>query len=467
MSILSVSEAEFGFEVPVVIIGAGGCGLSAALAAAQCGVETLVLERDPTPLGTTAMSTGLIPAAGSALQQAAGISDSPELFTDDVMKKTRGETDEGVVRALAEASARTVDWLHESGVPLSLVDSFLYPGHSVKRMHGTPNRTGAELMGALQQAAEDAGAGILTQAQVTHVFADDTKTVRGVRCQRPDGSTEDVGCESLILACCGFAGDPEKVAQYMPEIAEGVFFGHPGNKGDAIDWGQQLGAAVADMSAYQGHGGLADGHAIPILWPVIMEGGFQVNREGRRFSNESRGYSEQAVDVLRQPGHVAYTIFDHRLHELMEEFDDYRDALKAKAVRTAPTLAALAELIGIDAVGLVETAASVAQLTEAGEPDEFGRVFASRPALTGPFYAVRVTGALFHTQGGLVVDENARVLDEAGTPLPNLFAGGGAARGISGPSCWGYMAGNGLLTATTLGRLAGETAAAQASVEAA
>ncbi len=463
MSVLAVSEATFGFDVPVVIIGAGGCGLSAALASAQAGVETLVLERDPTPLGTTAMSTGLIPAAGSVLQKAAGISDSPELFTQDVMKKTRGETDESVVHALAVASARTVDWLHETGVPLSLVDSFLYPGHSVKRMHGTPNRTGAELMGSLQQAAEDAGAGILTQAAVSHLFADDNGRVKGVRCQRPDGSVEDVGCAALILACCGFGGDPDKVAQYMPEIANGVFFGHPGNKGEAIAWGVELGAATADMGAYQGHGGLADGHAIPILWPVIMEGGFQVNRMGQRFSNESRGYSEQAVDVLSQPGNVAFTIFDQRLHELMQEFDDYRDALSAKAVRAAASLEELAEMFGIDSQGLEATQAEVARLTQSGEVDAFGRTFASRPTLSGPFYGVRVTGALFHTQGGLVVDGQARVLNEAGNPLPNLFAGGGAARGISGPSCWGYMAGNGLLTATTLGRLAGEHAAAMVS----
>ncbi|MFK7954862.1 MAG: FAD-dependent oxidoreductase [Lysobacterales bacterium] len=463
MSVLPASEADFGFEVPVVIIGAGGCGLSAALAAAQAGVETLVLERDPTPLGTTAMSTGLIPAAGSELQKAAGISDSADLFTQDVMKKTRGETDEGVVHALVQASAKTVDWLAESGVPLSLVDSFLYPGHSVKRMHGTPNRTGAELMGSLQQAAEDAGAGILTQAPVSHVFADDNRQVVGVRCQRPDGSVEDVGCQALILACCGFAGDPEKVAEFMPEIAEGVFFGHPGNKGDAIAWGIELGAAVADMAAYQGHGGLADGHAIPILWPVIMEGGFQVNRQGLRFSNEARGYSEQAVDVLRQPDNVAFTIYDQRLHELMEEFDDYREAIAAKAVRSAQSLEDLAGQFDINAEGLAQTVADVAQLTQSGEPDEFGRTFASRPVLSGPFYAVRVTGALFHTQGGLVVDGQAKVLDKSGSPLPNLFAGGGAARGISGPSCWGYMAGNGLLTATTLGRLAGENAAALTS----
>ncbi len=462
MSVLSASEANFGFEVPVVVVGAGGCGLSAALAAAQAGVETLVLERDSTPLGTTAMSTGLIPAAGSALQIASGISDSPELFAQDVMRKTRGETDESVVLALAEASGTTVDWLTESGVPLSLVDSFLYPGHSVKRMHGTPNRTGAELMGSLQQAAEDAGAGILTQAPVSHVFADEDRRVVGVRCQRPDGSIEDVGCRALILACCGFAGDPDKVAQFMPEIANGVFFGHPGNKGDAIAWGLALGAAVADMASYQGHGGLADGHAIPILWPVIMEGGFQVNRQGLRFSNEARGYSEQAVDVLRQPDNVAFTIYDQRLHELMEEFDDYREAIAAKAVRSAESLSDLASVFDIDPDGLEQTVANVAQLTQSGEPDSFGRRFAPRPVLRGPYYGVRVTGALFHTQGGLVVDGDARVLDEAGNPLPNLFAGGGAARGISGPSCWGYMAGNGLLTATTLGRLAGENAASLA-----
>ncbi|MEM9532611.1 MAG: FAD-dependent oxidoreductase [Pseudomonadota bacterium] len=461
MAILSPSEAAFGFEIPVAIIGGGSCGLSAALAVQHGGSDALVLERDTTPLGTTAMSTGLIPGAGSQLQQAAGVEDSPELFTADIMKKTRGETDEAIALALAKASAATIDWLCDAGVPLSLVDSFLYPGHSVHRMHGSPNRTGSELMGALEQAAEAAGASILTQARVTDLFADDGGRVVGLRCERPDGSAEDVGCQALILACCGFAGDPDKVAEFAPEIADGVFFGHPGNKGDAVEWGQALGAAVADMGAYQGHGGLADGHGIPILWPVIMEGGFQVNRAGQRFSDESRGYSEQAVDVLRQPGHVAFTIFDSRLDALMQEFDDYRDALQARAIRQGETAAELAEALGVDPAGLARTLDEVAALTENGEADAFGRRFASRPVLTPPYFGVRVTGALFHTQGGLVVNEDARVMTTEGQPLPNLFAGGGAARGISGPSCWGYMAGNGLLTATTFGRLAGEAAARQ------
>src|SRR5690606_26321621 len=107
------------------------------------------------------------------------------------------------------------------------------------------------------------------------------------------------------------------------------FFGHSGNKGDAIRWGRALGASVMDLGAYQGHGGLAVGHAIPILWPLIMEGGIQVNKLGKRFSNEAHGYSEQAANVIAQPDHIAFDIFDERLHRLMFEFQDYRDAFEA------------------------------------------------------------------------------------------------------------------------------------------
>ena len=461
MSLLPVADADFAIDVDVAIVGGGGCGLTAALAADDAGASVLVLERDSSTMGTTAMSTGLIPAAGSRQQQAAGIDDSPTRFTDDILAKTRGETDAGIVAALAEASAATVNWLTDAGVPLSLVDSFLYPGHTALRMHGTPNRTGAELMGSLAKALERRDIPVLTDATVTHLFADDAGHVHGVRCQRPDGSHEDVGCGAVILACCGFAGSEELVRRYIPEIVDATFFGHPGNKGDALIWGEALGAAIDDIHAYQGHGGLAAGHGIPILWPLIMEGGFQVNVHGERFSNEARGYSEQAVDVVAQPEHVAYSIYDARLHALMQEFDDYRDAMEARAFRQADNLDGLAEAIGVPADALAATLAAVNAAADSGEPDAFGRVFDPARKLVAPFYAVRVTGALFHTQGGLRVDADGRVLRDDNSALPNLFAGGGAARGISGPSSWGYMAGNGLLTATTFGRLAGTAAARQ------
>jgi fumarate reductase flavoprotein subunit len=461
VSVLHPSEARFGAHVPVLIVGAGGCGLCAGLAARQAGAEVLVLERDKSARGTTAMSTGLIPGAGSRFQRAHGIADSPELFTADIMAKTHGQTDENIALALAQASARTVEWLADDhGVPLSLVTSFLYPGHSAMRMHGTPNRTGNELMGALLRAAGRADLDIVTEAMVSDLFADDSGRIHGLRSMRPDGEKEDLGCDALILACCGFAGNAEMVAELIPEIVRAEFYGHPGNKGDAITWGRALGAELADIRSYQGHAGLAKGYGVPILWPVIIEGGFQVNQAGQRFANEARGYSEQAVDVVAQPGHIAFTIYDARLHELMQEFDDYRDAMAAGAIRNAPDLESLCGITGVSLAGLRNTMAQVAAMVRGEAKDPLGRDFTKKPMLAPPYYAVRVTGALFHTQGGLVVDATGRVKRPDGSPFPNLWAGGGAARGISGPSCDGYIAGNGLLTATTFGRLAGESAAA-------
>ncbi|QVM83923.1 FAD-dependent oxidoreductase [Novosphingobium decolorationis] len=444
---------------PVVVVGAGGTGLTAALAAHDAGVEALVIERDATPLGSTAMSTGLIPASGTPEQAAQGIADSPELFAQDIMAKTKGLTDPDMALAIARESVETIAWMRdEHGVPLDLVDGFLYPGHSVRRMYGTPNRTGGELMAALEDACGKAEIPILTEATVEEVLHDGAR-VTGVRYRRPDGALEDVTCDALILACSGFAGNPEMVAKFIPDMAAATFHGHPGNKGDAVRWGEELGAQLEDMTGYQGHGGLAMGHGIPILWPLIMEGGFQVNLEGKRFSDESAGYSEQAAKVNAQPEHVAWSIFDERLHQLMCAFDDYRDALKAGAVVSAQTLEELAEKTRLPARALGATLADVAAIARGEAQDAWGRRFEERHLLEAPYYAARVTGALFHTQGGLVVDAEARVCGVDGTPLPNLFAGGGAARGISGTGSYGYLAGNGLLAATTLGKVAGRSAA--------
>lgn len=447
-------------HVPVVVVGAGATGLCAALAATDAGVEVLVIERDDTPLGSTAMSTGLIPAAGTPEQASQGVVDSPEIFAEDIERKTKGRSDAAMALNLARESAETIAWMREThSIPLDLLDGFTYPGHSARRMYGTPKRSGGELMGCLQSAAEDAGVMLVTSATVTELVADDAGTVTLVRFSRPDGSIEEVSCDAVILACSGFAGNAELVARHIPEMAEATFHGHPGNKGDALRWGEQLGAAMADLTGYQGHGGLAAGHGIPILWPLIMQGGFQVNVEGRRFSNEAAGYSEQAAKVNAQPGHVAWSIFDERLHTLMCEFEDYRDAISAQAVVQADDLETLAFATRLPADALTQTVAEVAACTRGEAEDAFGRDFTGKPELTGPWYAAKVTGALFHTQGGLVVDEDARVVRPDGTTLPNLFAGGGAARGISGDGSYGYLAGNGLLTATTLGKVAGRSAA--------
>lgn len=458
-NVLIKSRDEFELSYPVVVIGGGGTGLCAALAARDAGQDVLILEQDKTLLGTTSMSTGLIPASGTEDQKAQGIDDSPQIFAADIMAKTKGEADPLIVNLCANTSIDTVKWLKSKHkVNLNLIDGFLYPGHSKMRMYGMPNRSGGELMAALVEAAETAGVDILTEALVETLFVDSQDDITGVAVTRPDGSVELIGCEALILACCGFAGDANLVKKYIPEMENATFHGHPGNKGHAMIWGQELGAALGDMTAYQGHAGLAYGHGIPILWPLIMEGGFQVNQNGERFSDETQGYSEQAVKVLEQPGSVAWSIYDHTRHELMLKFDDYQDAMRAQAVKQSDTIEGLAKLLGLPSDALEKTIQAAAASTQ-GSDDKFGRDFSGKKPLTSPFYGAKVTGALFHTQGGLEINEKAQVLRDNGEPFSNLFAGGGAARGISGSGASGYLAGNGLLTATSLGKIAGRAAA--------
>ena len=220
MSVLQASKSRFEFSYPVVVIGGGGTGLCAALAASDNGAEVLILERDKTLLGTTAMSTGLIPASGTEDQKAKGIDDSPERFVSDVLGKTKGRTDEAAVRALARESADTVNWLRTThNINLNLIDDFLYPGHTAMRMYGMPHRSGAELMGALTQAVGESDVDVLTEARASGIYIDEQNDIVGVEIERPNGDLEQIGCENLILACCGFAGESALVEKYIPEMA--------------------------------------------------------------------------------------------------------------------------------------------------------------------------------------------------------------------------------------------------------
>ncbi len=460
---MSVLPPPKGFDltVPLAVIGAGACGSVAALAARQGGAEVLVLERDALPAGSTALSSGMIPACGTHWQRAAGVEDTVDILTADIQAKAGNQVEPAIVEAVCRESGPAVEWLAERhGVPLELVGGFLYPGHSRLRMHAPPSRTGAELMGGLSTALAAAQVDVVTEAQVSDLFAESDGRVRGLRFQRPDGSQEDVGCGALVLACCGFAGSPELVSRHIPEMAQAMIFGHEGNQGDAVKWGEALGVELRHMGAYQGHGSIAEPHAILITWALMMQGGIQINSEGQRFSHEHEGYSEQAVRVLAQPGGVAWNLYDQRLHELGLEFDDYRSALAAGAVRQGATAAMLAENCGLPAETLSRTLAEAADLAAGKGSDSFGRDFTVAPALAPPYFAIKVTGALLHTQGGLCIDSRARVLRPDGSALPNLFAGGGAACGVSGPAVWGYLSGNGLLSAVSLGRIAGQSAAA-------
>ncbi len=464
MAVLSAEGVTFDFEMPVVVVGAGACGLVAALAAHDAGQEVMVLERDENPTGSTSLSAGLIPAPCTRLQKEAGIEDSPELFAQDLVAKTHDHTPHDMALVAAQTAGPMIDWLMDTHkVEFELVTGFTYPGHSRLRMHGPKSRTGADLEQSLLSAVSNADIDIVTNASVEDLYVDASGRVTGVRFRRPDGALEILGCKALVLASCGFAGDVALVEQYIPEIADAECCGHLSNTGDAVKWGQAIGAALADMGSYQGHGSVAHPHALPLTWAVITKGGILLNVEGQRFSNEMRGYSEHAAEVAAQPDHIAWDIYDAKGDEAGMGFYDYREIRKLGAIKTANSLEELASVTGLSLAAIREEFEAIESCARAGEPDRFGRNFQPDQVLSAPYHAVKVNGALFHTQGGLVINAEARVLREDGTVLPNLMAGGGAARGVSGDSNYGYLSGNGLLTATAFGRLAGITAARIAS----
>lgn len=440
-------------HVSVAIVGAGACGLTAALMLHDAGMDCAVLERDALPSGSTALSSGFVPAPCTQVQKAHGIDDSPEHFAADIQAKAHGTAAPHLVGAYAKAIGPVLDALQaRHGLEFVLLDDFLYPGHSRHRMHAVPEKTGAGLMARLQQAAAAADLPIVTHALVRELWLNARDEVIGVAYERPDGALETVGCSALILACNGYGGNAALVQQLLPEMKDATFAGHTGNDGSAIAWGRAVGARLADLGGYQGHGSWAVPQGALVSWALMMEGAVQINALGQRFHDETLGYSEAAVQVLAQPGTVAWNVFDETLLTFARGFPDFCAAEAAGAVKRCEDEAALSALIGCDAAILGSTLAGIAPGLQA--PD--GRVF--KRALDKPFYAVKVTGALFHTQGGLDIDAHCHVLHDDGRPFGNLLAAGGAARGVSGNAVWGYLSGNGLLSAMAGGYIAARSA---------
>ncbi|KAF5289885.1 hypothetical protein FQR65_LT20754 [Abscondita terminalis] len=206
-------------QIPAAIVGAGACGLTAAIRLGEAGIGSVLLERDASPGGSTALSSGFVPAAGTRLQRSLGIDDSPQLFAQDVLDKSRGQAARHLVQAYTAAVAQAVDALQAHGFAFEILDGFLYPGHRARRMHALAQRSGTALMACLERTATELGADILTEALVCELWLDPAGKAIGLTCERPDGTREHLGCDVLLLACNGFAGNAPMVAEWLPAIA--------------------------------------------------------------------------------------------------------------------------------------------------------------------------------------------------------------------------------------------------------
>jgi fumarate reductase flavoprotein subunit len=397
------------------VVGAGACGMVAALAMAKRGVGVLVLEKGHEIAGNTARSTGLIPAAGTRFQREAGIlNDSARLMAEDIFRKNDHESNPGLTRLLCEESGPLVEWLvDEAGCEMVCYKDFLYPGQSRYRMHGPKESYGTELVRQLQRAVrEEPLITMHTDTPVNGLLSEDGRVV-GVETREGP-----LGAGAVLLALNGFGGDRGMVERYLgPEAAAALYFGSPNNTGEGIRWGMDLGAATQHMGSYQGHASVAAPDGPLVTWEI----------------------------------------FDREVYEasLGTRFDEVVEAGK---VVNSETLESLAGTLGLPADALAETVAETNRSARGEISDAFGREgFLSGP-LEPPFHGIHVRGALFHTQGGLRVDTHARVLRPDGEHIPGLYAGGGTAVGVSGSGYRGYSSGNGLLAATVLGKVAGEAA---------
>lgn len=440
-------------DIDLLVIGAGACGLAAAIAAHDAGGTVAILEKRDRPGGNSSLSTGSIPGAGSRFQRQAGIEDSPDRMVADLLATAGHHDADALTELVAKDCAAVCEWLIDTlGARMELITAYRHIGHSVERLHAPKSRRGQDLVDDLLAFVEQRGIPLAVGNGADSLIVEDGAVKGAIVAGEP------IRANKVLLATNGFAANRTLVAEFCPEIAEAEYFGAPGSTGEAVDWGRALGAAMGNMAAYQGYAAVAYPQGQLLSWTTIEKGGILVGQDGYRFGNENDGYSGYAAKVMAQ-GEFAWAIYHGPIHEIALQEEEYAEMSAMKAMRWADAPRALAAEAGIDADGL-EAAVTAYNAAAQGEgADAFGRTQFGLAPLTPPLAIARVKPGLFHTQGGLMTDDGARVLREGGGVIPNLFAGGGAAAGISGRAgAMGYASGNGLITALVLGRRAGLTA---------
>ena len=448
-------------DVDVIVVGAGGGGLAAALAAADGGASVVVLEKLDAPGGNTALSTGSIPAAGSRFQREAGVDDDPDRMTADLLRQSGPHEAEHLTRRLAETSAALVEWLvDDHGIGLALITDYKHVGHTVTRLHAPLSRRGIDLSNDLVAACGRAGVDIVTGNPVTELLVEDG-IVRGVVVEGDRTERHAIRARAVVLAANGFAANRDLVARWAPELVGLEYFGAHGSTGEAIEWGLDLGATMRNRSAFQGYAAVAYPHGSILSWTTIEKGGVLVDARGLRLGDEIVGYSGFAAEVLTGTAPI-WAVYDTRIRDITLREDEFAELVEMGGAKECATIEDLAATIGVDVDALRSTldayAAAAAARGDAG--DDHGRTDFGLAPLEPPYVASRVSPGLFHTQGGLDVDDDGRVRREDGGTIPGLFAVGGVAAGVSGQQGGrGYSSGNGLLTAVGLGRLAGAAAA--------
>ena len=436
----------------IVVVGAGGCGLMAALVAAKKGAQVLLLEKTDKPGGGTAFSSKGIRAAGSRRQRELKIPDSPELYAQDILRRNNNESDVVLTRRLAETSCRVADFLADAaGIEFDLGE---FPfGHSAQRSHSW--KADKRITDFLFEAVEhEQNIQVRFSTPVLSLEQEASGAVTGVA--TTDGV---IAARKIILASGGFGASAELLSQYIPKAVDIPFPGHGGSTGDGIKMGLAAGAALENMGAFQPYPAYIGPGKRAVAPEVAIAGGIMVDLGGKRFVDETKYPGGLGTKMLDLPGKQAYEIFDERIYQLQRNAPGPRNLasfLDEGILKRAETAEELAGKLAIDAGGLKQTIRDYNDSAASGGKDAYGRMLPE--PFNAPFYGIKVTVALYHTQGGLKVNPNGQVLRADGSIIPNLYAGGGVAVGVSGKGLEGYLPGNGLLASLGLGMRAAEHA---------
>lgn len=489
-------------EADIVVVGAGGAGMTAAISAAKEGKSVVIVESQSMVGGNSVRATGGLNATHTPAQdenefnEAAGVEktlataaesyadnetitalaatvaeqwaeyqanpvgyfDSVELMELDTMIGGKGVNNPELVEVLCSNSADAIEWLASIGIDMPSVSSF--GGASVKRIHRPLNdegkvvSVGSYMIPLLEKNCEEAGVEILFNTTANEILTDDNGAAVGIVATGKSGETVTVNAKAVVLATGGFGANLEKVVEYKPDLAGFMTTNAAGAQGQGIDMAVAIGAGTVDMDQIQIHPTVEANTAALITEGLRGDGAILVNAEGNRFTDEVGTRDVVSAAEIAQTGSYSWLIIDQAMVDASSVIQGY---IKNGYTVTGETYEALAEAMGVDATAFAATMEKWNACVEAGKDEEFGRTSFANPLNTAPYYAIKVTAGVHHTMGGLTINANTEVLAEDGSVIPGLYAAGEVTGGVHGAN---RLGGNAVADFTVFGRIAGQQASA-------
>lgn len=437
----------------IVIVGAGAAGFTAAITAHDAGAKVILVEKNPLTGGNSMLSAGGMNAAATKMQTKKNIKDSADLMFKDTMTGGKNVNNPALVKILAEKSAESVDWLTSIGADVSDVGRLA--GASVNRAHRPTGGAaiGAHLVDVLRKNAADRKIDVRVNSTVLQILRDKDGRATGIQVEGKHRGLYVIQAKAVIVASGGFSANAVMIESYRPEYKGMTTSNQPGATGDGMRFGEVAGGKLIDMKEIQIHPTVAYGSRILITEAVRGNGAILVNKEGKRFVNELTTRDAASAAILKQQGKMAYLIIDEDIRKSLRQIEGY---FHLELVKAGATLKDLAAAIGAPPDALEATVAKYNTAVESKNDAEFKRADMPRAIKTPKFYAIGVQPGIHYTMGGLEIDEQTRVIDKNGKPIPGLFAAGEVTGGVHGAN---RLGGNSISETITFGRIAGATTA--------